>query len=100
MTISSTRAPDRMLAVYQDTAGPPDVLKLVEIDRPTPTLVATSEYRPCKKSRTVKLFSLACCLGVLKAVWYLSTLSRKGGSGASRSSSGVADCSGMKKVVA
>lgn len=27
-----------MLAVSQDAAGPPDVLKLVEIDRPTPTL--------------------------------------------------------------
>ncbi|MDV6276543.1 alcohol dehydrogenase catalytic domain-containing protein [Rhodococcus erythropolis] len=38
MTLSSTQAPDRMLAVSQDTAGPPDVLKIAEIDRPTATL--------------------------------------------------------------
>ncbi|MFI7648108.1 NADP-dependent oxidoreductase [Micromonospora sp. NPDC049460] len=38
MTTSSGRAPDRMLAVSQDVAGAPDVLKIIEMERPVPTL--------------------------------------------------------------
>lgn len=37
MAMSPTRTPERMFAVIQDTAGAPDVLKLVEIDLPGPT---------------------------------------------------------------
>ncbi|MEU4776857.1 NADP-dependent oxidoreductase [Micromonospora sp. NPDC023633] len=38
MTSSSGRAPYRMLAVSQDVAGPPDVLKIIEMARPVPAL--------------------------------------------------------------
>ncbi|MGK5517889.1 NADP-dependent oxidoreductase [Micromonospora sp. URMC 107] len=38
MTTSSGRAPYRMLAVSQDAAGAPDVLKIIEMARPVPAL--------------------------------------------------------------
>ncbi|WP_176737750.1 alcohol dehydrogenase catalytic domain-containing protein [Micromonospora inyonensis] len=38
MTTSSARVPARMLAVSQDVGGPPDVLKIIEMDRPVPTV--------------------------------------------------------------